>query len=450
MTEPASRLVCSGCGSSPDVDDPYPFRCPRVGEGDVDHVLVKILGPTRLSFPVSPGPETEPFARYRSLLHSYHRAMSGGVADEDFLALVGRLDAAVAAVDGHGFAATPFERNEHLSRDLGFEGAGGVWVKDETGNVAGSHKGRHLMGVLLHLEVAQLLGLSSPEHRPDLAIASCGNAALAAAVVAAAGGWHLRVFVPVDANAGIVARLSDLGASVIVCPRPPEVAGDPTYVRLRQEIDAGALPFTCQGNENGLAIEGGQTLGYEIVSDLVASRTDLDHLVVQVGGGALASSCMQAFAEAVQMGAVGRGPRIHTVQTLGAHPLERAHQRVEGLLSGPASAPDLDRALQDAASHRSAYMWPWESEPKSIATGILDDETYDWLAVVGGMLRSGGRPVVVSEERLAEAHALGTELGFCVDATGSSGLAGLLDLRAEGVVKPHERVAVLFTGTERP
>jgi threonine synthase len=228
------------------------------------------------------------------------------------------------------------------------------------------------------------------------------------------------------------------------------VAGDPTYVRLRQEIDAGALPFTCQGNENGLAIEGGETLGYEIVSDLLGRAAELDHLVVQVGGGALASSCMQAFAEAVQMGAVAHPPRAHTVQTLGAHPLERAHHRVKRLLSEPTSAPDLDRALRNAASHRSAYMWPWEDEPKSIATGILDDETYDWLAVVRGMISSGGRPVVVSEERLAQADKLGQDAGFCVDATGSSGLAGLLDLQAEGVVRPDERVAVLFTGTERP
>ena len=449
MTRPVSRLVCAGCGSSPDVADPYPFRCPRLGEGDVDHVLVKVLDPARLSFPAS-REETEPFARYRSLLHSYHRAMSGGMADEDFLALVQDLDMAVAAVDGRGFAATPFKRSEHLSANLGFEPSGGVWVKDETGNVAGSHKGRHLMGVLLHLEVAERLGLTGHPPRPDQAKASCGNAALAAAVVAAAGGRRLRVFVPVDANARIVERLRDLGADVIVCPRPPGVAGDPTYVRLRQEIDAGALPFTCQGNENGLAIEGGETLGYEIVSDLLEGGTDLDHLVVQVGGGALASSCMQAFAEAVHMGAVAHGPRAHTVQTLGAHPLERAHHRVEQLLSGSRSTPDVDRALRDAASHRSAYMWPWESEPKSIATGILDDETYDWVAVVGGMLRSGGRSVVVSEERLAEAHELGRDAGFCVDATGSSGLAGLLDLQAEGVVRPDERVAVLFTGTERP
>ena len=114
-----------------------------------------------------------------------------------------------------------------------------------------------------------------------------------------------------------------------------------------------------------------------------------------------------------------------------------------------AGQQDLDRALREAASHRSAYMWPWETEPKSIATGILDDETYDWLAVVGGMLKSGGQPVVVSEERLAEAHQLGHDAGFNVDATGSSGLAGLLDLLGAGVVRPDERVAVLFTGTER-
>lgn len=412
-------------------------------------MLVRALDRARLSFPRGNAAEAEPFARYRSLLHSYHRAISGGLADTDFLGLVERLDLAVAAVDGHGFAATPFTRSEHLSESLGFEGRGGVWVKDETHNVAGSHKGRHLMGVLLHLEVAERLGLASPDQRPDLAIASCGNAALAAAVVAAAGGRRLTVFVPVDADTVIVKRLEELGADVIVCPRQPGVAGDPTYARLRAEIDAGALPFTCQGNENGLAIEGGETIGYEIVSDLLASGAELDHLVVQVGGGALASACMQAFAEAVELGAVTLAPRAHTVQTRGAHPLERAHRLVERLLPATAGPQDLDRALREAATHRSAYMWPWESEPKSLATGILDDETYDWLAVVGGMLRSGGQPVVVSEERLVEAHTLGNDAGFRVDATGSSGLAGLLELRATGVVQPDERVAVLFTGTER-
>jgi threonine synthase len=371
------------------------------------------------------------------------------MTDGEFVAMVDRCDRAVAEVAGRGFTATPFGRNGHLSKSLGFGDGGGVWVKDETANVAGSHKGRHLMGVLLHLEVAESLGLARPRGRPALAIASCGNAALAAAVVASAGGWELRVFVPEGAASGIVARLDALGADVVVCERRPGVPGDPAYARLREEIAKGALPFTCQGNENGLAIEGGETLGYEIVSDLLEGEEHLDHLVVQVGGGALASACGQAFDEAAQLGAVARRPRLHTVQTLGAHPLERAYRLVQGSLPAGARSGEIDRALHQAASHRSGFMWPWESEPKSIATGILDDETYDWLAVVGGMLRSGGRPTVVSEDLLAEAHRRGTDAGFCVDATGTAGLAGLLALRSEGVVGPDEKVAVLFTGTAR-
>jgi len=94
-------------------------------------------------------------------------------------------------------------------------------------------------------------------------------------------------------------------------------------------------------------------------------------------------------------------------------------------------------------------MWPWDSEPTSMATGILDDETYDWRAVVGAMLTTGGQPVVVSEDRLAEANELGAATGILVDPTGSAGLAGLADLRRAGVIGADERAAVLFTGVRR-
>ncbi len=158
---------------------------------------------------------------------------------------------------------------------------------------------------------------------------------------------------------------------------------------------------------------------------------------------------MQAFSEALALGALSFRPRIHTVQTAGAHPLERAYHRVLQMLPSSPSAKDIERALHFAAAHRSEYMWPWETEPKSVATGILDDETYDWHAVVGGMLDTGGQPIVVSENRLVEAYELGAEAGFQADATGSSGLAGLIELRSTGVIDPDHRVAVLFTGIRR-
>jgi len=449
VTAAASRIVCSGCGAEPDPDEPYPFSCPNVrSDDDLDHVLRRDLDLSAVRFPPD-DPEPNPFIRYRAFLRAYHLAIAGGLSDEAFCALVRRLDRRVAAVDGHGFTATPFGRSDALSERLGFSERGGVWVKNETGNVSGSHKARHLFGVLLYLEVAEQLGLADPSHRPDLAIASCGNAALAAAVVAAAGGRTLRVFVPVDADPVVLARLEELGANLTVCPRVEGESGDPTVHRLLQAIATGALAFTCQGNLNGLAVEGGETLGYELVADLAAAGMTLDRLVVQVGGGALASACAEALHEAAILGAIPAAPRLDTVQTEGAWPLRRAYDAVAARCES--GTPDeIREALAYAARHRSEFMWPWEDEPHSIAHGILDDETYDWLAVVEGMLATGGGPLVVGEETLAEAHALALEAtGIQVCTTGSAGLAGLLALHASGGVSADERVAVLFTGAIR-
>jgi threonine synthase len=459
---PASTIRCAGCGYVAGQDDPFPFRCPRAGTDDTDHVLTRVLDLAAARFPE--GSEPNPFLRYRTLMHSHHLALAHGMTDAGYLGLVASLDASVGvidgATDGRGFRATPLFRSRELSDAMGFAAAGGVWVKDETGNVAGSHKGRHLMGVLIHLAVIEAVGLVAPgdrpgladphphpHRRPGLAIASCGNAALAAAVLARAAGRALTVFVPPGADARVVRRLRDLGAKVIACPREPGVPGDPAYHHLRRELDSGALPFTTQGPENGLAIEGGHTLGYELAADLAGG---IDHLVVQVGGGALASSIVQALREAAEMNAVPRMPRVHTVQTTGAHPLERAYERVRATLPADPGPDAVSKAMAEAAQHRSAFMRPWGSEPKSVATGILDDETYDWRAVVEGMLMTGGLPLVVSEGCLVEANRLAVaSTGIQVDPTGSSGLAGLAKLRREGEIGDHDRVAVLFTGLRR-
>jgi len=439
VSEPLSRLVCAGCGASPPAAEPYPFRCANAcAHDDVDHVLRRELDTGRVLFSAS-DEEPNPFIRFRQLLHSYHVAIAGGLDDGDFCALVRALDDRVASLDGHGFLATPFARNDALSRELGFSTDGGVWVKDETINVSGSHKARHLFGVLLFLDVMEHLGRTARDHRRPLAIASCGNAALAAAVVAAAGRRQLHVFVPCDASGDVLDRLHGLGALVELCPRVEGIEGDPTVHWLLEALDEGALPFTCQGNLNGLAVEGGHTLAWE----LAASHVRLDRLVVQVGGGALASACAHGLAEAVSLGALDRLPVLDTVQTEGVWPLRRAFDLV--VARGGSSA------LPYAAAHRSEFMWPWESEPHSLAHGIIDDETYDWLAVVEAMLSTGGRPAVVDEETISRANTIAVETtGVDVDATGSAGLAGLLALRATGAVPDDERVALLFTGISRP
>ena len=440
-------FACAGCGYVAPMDA-LPLRCPNAQPtDDIDHVLRRTLDTGRVAWPT--GGEANPFVRYRTLWHGYQRALAAGRSDAEIVAEIEALDRAVAAVDGRGFSITPLVE------------ADGVLVKDETGNVSGSHKARHLFGTLLEL---RLLGAGADDPQRPLAIASCGNAALAAAVVARAAGRELLVFVPTDADPQVLSRLAELEARITICERRAGETGDPTVLRMREALAAGALPFTCQGNENGLAIEGGLTLGYELADQLREGGRHVDHLFVQVGGGALASSVIQALAEAHALGAIDALPRIYAVQTSNTHPLSRAYELVLERLnlrlgahldraSRPLRAVVADgRADEDlawAARHRSDFMWPWETTPHSIASGILDDETYDWLAVVRGMLVSGGRPVLVDESTLAQANQIARTTGIDVDPTGSAGLAGLLELRRHAGLDAKEKCAVLFTGVRR-
>ena len=200
-----------------------------------------------------------------------------------------------------GFVCTPFERSDVLSAATG----GDVWVKDETGNVGGSHKARHLVTILLHLRAAEAFGLAERSRRP-LAIASCGNAAIAAATLAGRADWPHR---GVRARVGEPDRArscsTSLGASITRCPRrADDPAGDPAVLRFREAVAAGAMPFSVQGPENALCLDGGRTIGWELAD----AGADLDRVLVQVGGG--------AFAACAGWG-LGDGVRLDAVQTEG-------------------------------------------------------------------------------------------------------------------------------------
>ncbi len=263
MSAVEPRLVCAGCGRAITADTPLPFRCVDFDAyDDVDHVVSQPGPPTGAEWPAMSDPN--PFVSFRSLLYSWHLARQRGMTDAEYVRIVRALDSAIADIDGKGFTTTPYTQAPALAAELGLAD-GGLWVKDETGNVSGSHKARHLMGVAIYLAVAEQTGLlSATEAKRPLAIASCGNAALAAAIVARAAGRRLRVFVPTWAEPTVLDQLQSLDADLEICERRPgDGAGDPCYLRFRSHVANGALPFSCQGPDNGLTIEGGMTLGWE-------------------------------------------------------------------------------------------------------------------------------------------------------------------------------------------
>ena len=199
--------------------------------------------------------------------------------------------------------------------------------------------------------------------------------------------------------------------------------------RFREAVAGGAVPFGVQGPENALALDGGRTLGWEM-SDVVGA--ELDRVFVQVGGGALAAC-------------VGRGsPTPGSIRACtrsrpqGCAPLARAWRNAHELGSQPGRP-----ALGASACGRG------RTSRRSVADGILDDETYDWLGVArrhrrqrrigrrGSRRRPSSRPTSWASP----------PTGIPVSATGTAGLAGLLAIRAE--VGDDERVAVVFSGRAR-
>lgn len=360
--------------------------------------------------------EQNPFLRYRERLDSYQRAVANGLTDDRFVELVGELDDAVKGVGGVGFHVTPVidgaalvaEREPHLL----------LSVKVDAGNVSGSHKSRHLFGAALHLLVErELLGGELPER---LAIASCGNAAMGAAVVARALDRPLDVFVPTWAEANVVDALDSLGATVNRCERRDGEVGDPCYFRFKEAVADGAHSFSVQGTDTPTTFDGGRTLGWEIEEQVGVP----DSLYIQVGGGALATSVGTALPSA----------RLHPVQAEGCAPLARAWEALK---------PDFD--FEAAASNPDAYMTAWE-DPQSFATGILDDVTYDWLPLLRQTRASGGHPIVGPEPMMRSAWELArarTDVPVCT--TGTAGLAGLLAKPPETA----EHVVVIFTGVDR-
>ena len=386
---------------------------------------------------------SNPFLAHRHHLDLYHRARAAGLDDLDYAELVTEADRRVAAVDGTGFVTTPVVVLEPDPDDplaAGWPRRRPVVAKVETANVGGSHKARHLFGLLLGLLVEEAsAGGAGSRERAELAIASCGNAALGAAVVAASAGRRLRVFVPVDANQTVVDRLHRLGAMVETCPRVEGESGDPCVHALNRAVADGARPFTVQGPRCPAVIDGARTLGLELADQLDGLGLTAGDLYVQIGGGALATAVMDGMIRARPH---LPPPRLHPVQATAAHPYVAAWRAVAPAVLAELGVDDpgddrtraealarrLPRAELAAALDRRAHLvTPWPGTPTSVAGGILDDVPYDWRTVMAHQISTGGWPVLADEATLERAAALAASLVTPPpDATGAAGLAGLL------------------------
>lgn len=299
-----------------------------------------------------------------------------------------------------GEGGTPLIRLRRLGPD-GVE----VLVKEEGGNPSGSFKAR---GLSVAVNRARELGA------PGVQLPSAGNAALALATYAAAGGLPCRVAMPEDTPPVIFERCRQLGAEVLSVEGTLIEAG----ARLAQIDDGFWMLSTLK---EPYRVEGKKTMGLELAEQLGWQLPDW--ILYPTGGGTGIIGMHKAFDELEALGLIqGKRPRFAVVQMAGCAPIVRAFE------DGSTSAE------------------PWE-DPRTRVWGLRVPQAVGDFLILEALRRTDGQAVVVEENRIDDMIARASRLeGLDVGPEGAACLLALEDLRASGHIVSGQRVVVFQTG----
>ncbi|MFB6103970.1 MAG: threonine synthase [Halobacteriaceae archaeon] len=283
-------------------------------------------------------------------------------------------------------------------------------VKHEGLNPTGSFKDR---GMTVGVAVADRVGVDR------LACASTGNTSAALACYGARADYPTLVLLPAGkVAAGKVAQAALHGAEIL------EVDGDfDACLDLVRDLTESGEAYLLN-SLNPFRLEGQKTIGLEILEQArAATGAWPDRIVLPVGNAGNTAALYKAFRELVAAGAMTREemPALTGVQATGAAPF------VEAVQAG------ADRVT------------PW-TDVETRATAIRIGDPVNGPKALPGIRATGGTAVAITDDEIATAQRDLAAAGVGVEPASATGLAGLRELRAAGVVDSDERVVCLATG----
>ena len=424
-------------------DEPYPVplperaarrrRRPRPERARLD--------PARARFPDDRTASRTRSSATATLLHRYHFARARGMTDAEFVALVARprrrgRRRRRARLRGHAVrAAAPSSPTGSASGRRRRLGQG-----RDAATSSGSHKARHLIGVLLQLEVAERLGLADAAARArpgdrELRQRRPGGRGASRAAGGGRCGCSSRPTPTRPSSTGS----SELGADVAVCraQRGRRRAIRRTTALRAGGRSAGALPFTCQGNRQRPRRSKAARRSATRWRASCAAGTRSTASSSRSAAARSRAPASRRCARRATLGALDqRCPRLDTRA-------DRGRLARSGARSTTRSSAARRRPMRSRTRPRTAreFMWPWEDEPHSVAARHPRRRDLRLARRRRGMLETGGRPSSSTEETLAEATRARARAPPASPSTppGTSGLAGLLALRAPGRASRRRR-----------
>jgi threonine synthase len=308
-------------------------------------------------------------------------------------------------------AVLPIHRADAVSLGEGwtpvFEVEEDIWLKDESGNPAGSFKSR---GMSMAVSAAKKLGAR------HLVVPTAGFAGAALSAYGAEAGLPVTIAMPRDTPQAILDECLSNGAKVHLVDGTIAEAGR----WLAENREDGE--FDVSTLKEPYRVEGKKTMGYELFEQFGFALPDV--VIYPTGGGTGLVGMWKAWDEMEQMGWIDESrPRLVCVQSSGCAPIVSAH---------------------DAGA---SVTEPWPN-PVTKAYGLRVPAPIAGFLCLRAIRETGGTAVAIPDPVLLDTmNEMASATGVDMCPEGGAAWAAFRELRASGWIEPGEKVVVWNTGS---
>ena len=241
---------------------------------------------------------------------------------------------------------------------------------------------------------------------------SSGNAGASLAAHAARFGLQTEIYVPATASPAKQRQIAVYGAAVKPIPGPRQAASDAAQAAIR--------PGTAYASHayNPAYLAGQMTVAWEVWEQL--GRHAPDWMILPTAQGGQFLGYWFGFKRLLKAGLIERLPRLVVVQAERIAPIHRAW--TAGLDHIPAI----------------------EAEGPTLAEGIAVPRPVRDKRILQALYESAGRTMAVGEGAIREAQKVMAHMGYYIEPTSATAVAGLQAIADE--IREGERVVVSLTG----
>jgi threonine synthase len=321
-----------------------------------------------------------------------------------------------------GEGQTILQQNDAVAKYVDMR-PGRLYLQYEGLNPSGSFKDNGMAAAFSH---AIMVGAKS------CACASTGNTSASVALYAHSCGLKCTVFIGSGRIAfGKLSQGMDYGAQTI------QIRGDFDDCMRQVQAVCSKLGLYLLNSLNPFRLEGQKTIMYRIIESLRWQAPDW--IVVPGGNLGNSSAFGKAFYELRQLGLIGQIPRMAIINAAGADTLNH-------LVNSKKLSWNGGRVNQTIIDQYYADLTARSFSPHTCASAIEIARPVNLKKCLRAIDVCNGVVRAVMDEEICDAKAIVGRYGLGCEPASAATIAGLKQLRAEGIIGPNERVACVLTG----